>query len=158
MARARTITVIGAGDAPKEVCDAAFEVGREVARAGAVLVNGGLGGVMQAAAAGARAAGGHTIGVLPGYDLGAANPHIEFAIATGMGEARNAIVVASADAVIALAGEGGTLAEIGFALKLKRPIVALNSWHEIKELERAATPHDAVATALRLMDSRSRAK
>ncbi len=156
MARARVITVIGAGDAPKDVCDAAFEVGREVVRAGATLVNGGLGGVMLAAAAGARAAGGHTIGILPGYDRGAANPHIEFAIATGMGEARNAIVVASADAVIALAGEGGTLAEIGFALKLKRPIVALNSWPEIKELERATTPKEAVAIALRMAESRER--
>jgi uncharacterized protein (TIGR00725 family) len=150
MARLPTITVIGAGDAPKEVCAVAFEVGIEIAKRGAVLVNGGLGGVMEAAAAGACEAGGHTIGILPGYDRGSANPHIEFAIATGIGEARNAIVVASADAVIALPGEGGTLAEIGFALKLRRPIVALNAWHEIHGLERADTPQAAVALALEL--------
>ncbi len=83
---------------------------------------------MEAAAAGAQAAGGHTIGILPAYDRASANPHIEFAIATGMGQARNAIVVASAAAVIALPGEGGTLSEIGLAIKLKRPVVALGAW------------------------------
>lgn len=150
--------MIGAGDAPKEICELAFAVGREIAKSGAVLVNGGLGGVMEAAAAGAREAGGHTIGILPGYDKAAANAQIEFAIATGMGEARNAIVVASSDAIIALSGEGGTLAEIGFALKLKRPVVALNSWHEIKGLERAETAPDAVAKAIALADSRAHAK
>ncbi len=152
------IAVVGAGNAPEETRRLAFEVGREIARNGAVLVNGGLGGVMEAAAAGARDVGGHTVGILPGYDRAAANQHIEFAVATGMGEARNAIVVASADAVIALAGEGGTLAEIGFALKLGRPIVALDAWHELKGLERAATPADAVARALSLTEGRKRGR
>ena len=115
MKRALMITVIGAGDAPQDVCAMAREVGREIAGRGAVLINGGRGGVMRAAAEGARSAGGHTIGILPGYDRASANEFIEFVIATGMGEARNAIIVASADAVIAMAGEGGTLAEIGFA-------------------------------------------
>jgi uncharacterized protein (TIGR00725 family) len=158
MARSIAIAVIGAGHAPAEVRQRALEVGREIARAGAVLVNGGLGGVMEAAAAGARGEGGRTIGILPGYDTTAANQHIEFAIATGMGEARNAIVVASADAVIAVAGEGGTLAEIGFALKLGRPIVALDSWHELKDLERAGTAADAVARALELARARKRGR
>jgi uncharacterized protein (TIGR00725 family) len=144
------ITVIGAGDAPAAVRKLAYQVGREVARRGAVLVNGGRGGVMEAAAAGARSAGGHTIGILPGYDRAQANRHIEFAVATGMGEARNAIVVASADAVIALAGEGGTLAEIGFAKKMRKPIVALDSWPEIGGLVREDTPTAAVARALRM--------
>ena len=153
-ARSIAISVIGAGDAPDDVRRLAFDVGREIARAGAVLVNGGLGGVMEAAAAGARGEGGRTIGILPGYDTAAANQYVEFAIATGMGEARNAIVVASAHAVIALAGEGGTLAEIGFALKLGRPIVALDSWPELKGLERAATPADAVARAIGLAEKR----
>jgi len=150
MTRARVVSVIGAGDAPAAVCKLAYELGREVARRGAVLVDGGRTGVMEAAEAGARSIGGHTIGILPGYDRAAANRHIEFAIATGMGEARNAIIVASADAVVALPGEGGTLAEIGFAKKMRKPIVALDSWHEIEGLARAATPIEAVALALKL--------
>ena len=107
------------------------------------------------AAAGALEAGGHTIGILPSYDRASANPHIEFAIATGMGEARNAIVVASADALIALAGEAGTLSEIGLALKLGRPVVALEAWPEIAGLYRAATPQAAAEQALSLAGNRS---
>ncbi len=154
MAPKRVLTVIGAGDAPRAVCRLAFEVGREIARRGAILVNGGLGGVMKAAARGARSAGGHTIGILPGYDRSAANPYIDYAVATGMGEARNAIIVASADAVIALPGEGGTLAEIGFAKKMRKPIIALHAWPEIPKLDRADTPKAAVALALKLAGAR----
>jgi len=154
MRRARVIAVIGAGSAPPPALKLAYAVGREIARRGAILINGGRSGVMEAAAAGARNLGGHTIGILPSYDRSTANRHIEFAIATGMGEARNAIIVASADAVIALAGEGGTLAEIGFAMKMNRPIVALQSWPEIPRLHRANTPADAVALAFRLAGRR----
>jgi len=156
MKRQSVVAVIGAGDASRAVCELAFEVGREIARRGAVLINGGRAGVMESAAAGAREAGGHTIGILPGSDRREANRHIEFAIVTGIGEARNAVIVASADAIIALAGEGGTLAEIGFAKKFGKPIVALDSWREIDGLHRAATPADAVAQALRLAASKSR--
>jgi len=154
--RQKVVAVIGASDAPRAVCKLAFELGQEIARRGAVLINGGRTGVMESAAAGARKAGGHTIGILPGHDRRAANRHIEFAIATGIGEARNAVIVASADAVIALAGEGGTLAEIGFAKKFGKPIVALDSWPQIEGLHRAETPVDAVALALRLAASNSR--
>lgn len=150
MRRARVISVIGAGNAPAPVRRLAFAAGREIARRGAVLACGGRGGVMEAAAAGARAGGGHTIGILPGYDRSAANRHIEFAIATGMGEARNAIVIATADAVLALAGQGGTLAEIGFALKMKKPVVAVAAWPEIAGLERADSAEAAVRRALQL--------
>jgi len=156
MRRARVIAVIGAGAAPAAARKLAYEVGREIARRGATLINGGRSGVMEAASAGARNLGGRTIGILPGYDRHTANRHIEFAIATGMGEARNAIIVASADAIIALAGEGGTLAEIGFAMKMNRPIVALQSWPEISRLHRANTPAEAVALALRLAGHRGR--
>ena len=145
------VAVIGAGDAPAGVRAMALAVGREIAARGAVLVCGGLGGVMEAAAQGAREAGGHTIGILPSYNRESANRYIEFAIPTGMGEARNAIVVGSADAAVALAGgEGGTLAEIGFALKLRRPVVALNAWKEIAGVHHAANAADAVALALKL--------
>jgi uncharacterized protein (TIGR00725 family) len=151
MTRAAVLSVIGAGDAPEDVCTMAREVGREIAARGAVLINGGLGGVMSAAAEGARAAGGHTIGIIPTYDRASANEFVEFVVATGMGEARNAIIIASSDAVIAMAGEGGTLAEIGFAKKFRRPIVALNSWPEIEDLHRASTPREAVDLAMRLI-------
>src|SRR5260370_38584588 len=92
MKRRFVVAVIGASDAPPAVCELAFKVGREIARRGAVLVNGGLGGVMESAAAGARKEGGHTIGIIPGYDRRTANRHVEFAIATGIGEARKSVI------------------------------------------------------------------
>lgn len=150
MAPRTAIAVIGAGEAPQEVCALACEIGRIIAQRGAVLICGGGSGVMEAAAAGAQAAGGHTIGILPGYDRASANSHIEFPIATGMGQARNAIVVASAAAVIALAGEGGTLSEIGLALKLGRPVIALGAWPHIEGVRLAATPKQAVDLAFDL--------
>src|SRR5271169_5507203 len=156
MKRLPVVAVIGAGDAPPAVCKLAFAVGREIARRGAVLLNGGRTGVMESAAAGARKGGGHTIGIIPGYDRRDANRHVEFVIATGIGEARNAVIVASADAIIALSGEGGTLAEIGFAKKFGKPIVALDSWPEIDGMSRADTPVQAVALALKLAKSNSR--
>ena len=158
MKRQQVVAVIGAGDAPAAVCELAFEflAARIASPFGAILLNGGRTGVMESAAAGARKEGGHTMGILPGYDRRAANRHIEFVIATGIGEARNAVIVASADAVIALAGEGGTLAEIGFAKKFGKPIIALDSWPEIDGLNRADTPADAVALALKLAKSNSR--
>jgi len=142
------IAVVGAGDASAQIRELAFEVGKTIAARGAVLVCGGRGGVMEAAARGALSAGGHTLGILPGYDRAEANPHIEFAVATGMGQARNVIVVASADAVIALAGEGGTLSEIGLALKLDRPVVALRAWPELAAIAHSDDPRAAVDLAL----------
>src|SRR5258708_998866 len=150
MAPRKPIAVIGAGDAPQDVRSAARQVGSAIARAGVVLVCGGRGGVMEAAAEGARDAGGHTIGILPSYDRASANPHIEFAISTGMSHARNAIVVASANAVIAMPGEAGTLSEIGLALKIGRPVVALDGWHHIDGVHHATDPQAAVALALQL--------
>lgn len=148
MAWLKTIAVIGAAEARAEVAELAFAVGREIAAQGATLVCGGLGGVMEAAARGARAAGGHTIGILPGYEPGDANPYIEFIVATGIGQARNVAVVASAGAVIACEGEGGTLSEIGFALKLRRPVVALRAWSGIAGIEHCDDPAVAVRRAL----------
>lgn len=145
-----TIAVVGAATAQAELGDQAFAVGCAIANHGATLICGGRGGVMEAAARGARSVGGHTIGVLPSYDRADANQHVEFAIATGMGQARNVIVVASADAVIALKGEGGTLSEIGLAIKLGRPVVALDSWAELQQINHANDPAEAVALALRL--------
>jgi uncharacterized protein (TIGR00725 family) len=151
MQRRPGIAVIGGGDgASVEVLELAHQVGLEIGAHGATLICGGRGGVMEASARGASERGAHTIGILPGYEHGAANPYIEFVIATGMGEARNAVVIGSADAVIALAGEGGTLSEIGFALKLGRPLVALRAWPQIEGIEHADEPEAAVGEALRM--------
>jgi uncharacterized protein (TIGR00725 family) len=138
------IAVVGSGgrvDAARR--QMAEEVGRAVADAGAVLVCGGLGGVMEAACRGAHAGGGLTVGILPGLDRSAANRHVDIAIPTGMGEARNALVVRSADAVVAVAGEYGTLSEIALALQAGTPVVGLQTW----ELARGGDAVDAVVRA-----------
>jgi uncharacterized protein (TIGR00725 family) len=153
MNRARsTLAIVGASDASPAVCDLAYTAGLTVARRGSVLICGGRGGVMAAAARGARAGGGLTIGILPGYDRREANANIEIAVATGMGQARNAIVVASADAVIALEGEGGTLSEIGLAIKLGRPVVGLRAWPQLEMIAHADDPLAAVDLALKLAE------
>lgn len=144
--------MIGANDASAAVAELAYATGKAIAGHGAVLICGGGGGVMSEAARGSRSAGGVTIGVLPGYDRSAANPHIEYVLATGMGQARNAIIVASADAVVALAGEGGTLSEIGLALKLGRPVVALRAWEQLEMISHATDAAAAVEMALRLAE------
>ncbi|HUN58748.1 MAG TPA: TIGR00725 family protein [Candidatus Binataceae bacterium] len=156
MASRLAIAVIGAGDASPETLALAREVGRGIAERGAVLICGGRTGVMEAAAEGAQAAGGHTIGIMPTYDRSSANSHIEFVIATGMGQARNVIVVASAAAVVALPGEAGTLSEIGLALKIGRPVVALGAWQNIDSIRHAATPANAVSIAFELAERATR--
>ena len=127
----------------------AFEVGRELGRRGAVLVCGGLGGVMEAAARGAKQAGGTTVGILPGESRAGASEWLDHTVVTGIGHARNLAVVASGDAVIAVGGEWGTLAEIGFAMKLGRRVVVLQPGWELEGVETAATPRGAVDAALR---------
>lgn len=154
MKRPPAVAVIGGGEVSAEVLDLANRVGAEIGARGATLVCGGRGGVMEAAARSARERGGHTVGILPGFDHGEANAHIEFVVATGIGEARNAIVVGSADAVVALAGEGGTLSEIGLALKIGRPLVALRSWRNIEGIVYAEDPAGAVEAALRMASAR----
>src|SRR6187431_984883 len=118
LTRRPQIAVIGRGAPHEELGALAEEVGRGIAERGAVLVCGGMGGVMEAAARGAREAGGDVIGIVPTEDVAPANPYVTHAVATGIGHARNLAVVASADAVIAIGGEWGTLAEIGFARRL----------------------------------------
>jgi uncharacterized protein (TIGR00725 family) len=148
------ISVIGAGQASDDEAAAAEEIGRLLAEAGAVLICGGLGGVMDAAARGCEAAGGTSVGILPGDDRTQASSHLTIRIATGLGEARNAIVSRAADAVIAVGGEFGTLSEIALALKMGKPVVGLGTWMLDLEglpgdpLQRAADPREAVARAL----------
>ena len=142
------IAVSGAGTCSEPVLQLAEEVGRQIARHDAVLVCGGLGGVMEAAARGARDAGGLTVGILPTYDSRTGNQWLDVVIPSGLGHARNVLVVASGDAVIALPGEYGTASEIALALKLGRCVVALQAWQEYVGVLHAASPADAVATAI----------
>ena len=146
--RAPYIGVIGAGTCNQAVNELAAEVGRGIARGGAVLICGGLAGVMTAAARGARDAGGHTVGILPGTDIDSANPFIEFPVATNMGQARNAIIVQTAQVLIAVAGGHGTLSEIAMALKLGKPVLALSPRFDIPGVRVCASAEDAVAKAL----------
>ncbi|RIK09759.1 MAG: TIGR00725 family protein [Acidobacteria bacterium] len=136
----------------------AEEAGRAIGKAGATLICGGLTGVMEAACRGAAERGGTSIGVLPGSDPGSANPWVTHAIATGIGHARNLIIVNSADAVIAIDGEYGTLSEIAFAVKLGRPIVGVGTWSLIDPggspapIHTAPSGKEAVAMALKLIE------
>jgi uncharacterized protein (TIGR00725 family) len=151
------ISVIGPSRAAPPVAEAAFAVGALIARSGAILVCGGGGGAMEAACRGARSAGGTTVGILPGATRADANPFVDIAIPTGMGEARNALVVRAADAVIAVGGGVGTLSEIGLALKMGRPVIGLGTWgitppegEAVQDtIQCVESPADAVQAALR---------
>jgi uncharacterized protein (TIGR00725 family) len=122
------IAVCGADEASARELALAEELGRAVAGAGQALICGGRGGIMEAACRGAKEAGGTTVGILPGYDRRAANAWVDHVICTGLGEARNAVVVASGEVVIAVGGGYGTLSEIGLALKMGRTVISLGSW------------------------------
>ena len=141
------VAVIGGGEANPEVAALAFEVGRELAQGGAVVVCGGLGGVMEAAARGVQEAGGVSIGILPDPDRRRANPYLTYAIPTNLGHARNLLIVHSADAVIAIDGSYGTISEAAIALKLGKPVIALQCAWDLPDLKRAAMPQEAVALA-----------
>jgi len=148
----RYVAVIGGSEAAPDELATAETLGRLIASEGWVLVCGGLGGVMEAAARGCAAEGGTTIGILPGDDRRAANPHVSVAIPTGMGEARNALVARAADVVIAVGGEFGTLSEIALALKMDKPVIGIGTWSlgvddRPDPILRADTAEDAIATA-----------
>lgn len=144
------ISVIGAGTCDRETFVSAEEVGKRLAERKAILVTGGLGGVMEAASKGAREAGGITVGILPGFDRREANPYVSVPVTTGLSHARNIIVVRSADAVIAVSGEYGTLSEIAIALKLGKPVISLRSWDSISGVVRVDSPEEAVSRAFEM--------
>ena len=156
----KLISVVGGSRCSPEIEALAEEVGRELARAGAVVVCGGLGGVMEAACRGAVAAGGKTIGILPGGEPQEANPFVQYIIPTGLGYARNIIVAQSTQAVIALDGSYGTLSEIALALHKGIPVIGLRTWQlfldgkEDAGITVAATPKEAVRLALKAIKSR----
>ena len=155
-----TFGVVGGTSCGEAESKLAFETGREIARAGGVLVCGGGGGIMEAACSGAKTIGGVTLGILPGENAEASPPngHLDYTLFTGFGQGRNQIIVLSSDAVLAIGGEWGTLSEIALAYKYSIPVVLLNSWTMegpaglgLEDLTRAATAKEAVAKALRLM-------
>ena len=160
MPRKICISVIGSGSndgvLSPQIAKIANEVGREIAERGAVLICGGLGGVMEAACKGAQSEGGVTIGILPGESRQAANPYVQIPIVTGIGHARNLAVVKSAQAVIAIGGSYGTLSEISHALQSSIPVIGLNTWslsrngRQDNSIILAQNPTEAVNKALTL--------
>ena len=143
------IGVIGAGSCDAHLKEKAGKVGYEIARSGAFLICGGLGGVMEAASKGAKDAGGTTIGVVPGDSRKSANPYVDIAIISNMGHARNAIIAQSCDALIAVGGEYGTLSEIALSLTMGKTVITLESKWDIKGTVKADTPREAVELALK---------
>jgi uncharacterized protein (TIGR00725 family) len=145
------VSVVGSGTVTGELYEKAREVGRLVAARGGTVVCGGRSGVMEAAARGATEAGGVAIGILPDEDREQANEFLSYSIATGTGHARNLAVVCSGDVVISVGGEYGTLSEMGLALKVGRPVVALESWDLGEHVAVASTPEEAVEAAFGLL-------
>jgi uncharacterized protein (TIGR00725 family) len=159
------ISVVGESDASKKNYRLAEEVGKLIAKAGAILVCGGLKGVMEAAAKGAKSQGGLTIGVLPGSRREEANKYIDIPIVTGLGYARNKLVVKSGQVVIAIGGKYGTLSEIGFALGYGTPVVGIKTWELIRGdgkvdqgIVYVRTAKEAVDTALKLIKKEHKPK
>lgn len=153
MGRRMQIAVLGGREASDEVLALAEAVGRIIAESGAVLLCGGGVGVMEAASRGAEAAGGLVVGILREDDLDAGNAHLDVAIATGIGVARNAVILHSADGAIAVGGKYGTLSEMAYAMQLDVPLVSLNSWVFDPTVVTAATAEEAVARVLALVTS-----
>jgi uncharacterized protein (TIGR00725 family) len=151
---------VGPGVASAEESERARTVGRTLAEGGAVVVTGGRTGVMEAASRGAKEGGGTTVGILPGLDRAEANEFVDIAVPTGLGEARNVLVVRCADAVVAVGGEFGTLSEMALTLKAEKPLVGIGTWELAKAgdpvdaFERAETPEAAAARALELAAER----
>ncbi len=150
------IGILGPHTTTKEQYQLGIEVGREIAKADAILFCGGLDGMMRAAAEGAKSAGGQTVGILPGTDKAAANEFIDLAIPTDLGAYRNALLVRSCDAVIAIHGAYGTLSEIAFALRLNIPVVGIDTWTVCRNgqpdpgIHIAHSAQEAVALAIQL--------
>ena len=143
------IGVVGSGDHEKRHDPLAMEVGSLIARHGAVMVCGGLSGIMEAASRGASREGGTVIGILPGSDKSEANPHVTYPIPTGLGVARNVLVVRSSDVLVALPGGPGTLSEIALALNIGKPVLDLGGW-DIEGTRAVSTAEEAVHLALEL--------
>jgi hypothetical protein len=144
------IAVIGGRNAGEDLLDIAEEVGRLIGEKGFIMLCGGLGGVMEAAARGVKDVGGLTVGILPQDDKGYANPYVDIPVATGLGIGRNIIIARTADALIAIGGEYGTLSEIAFALQLGKPVIGINTW-DIEGVIKAVDAEEAIQKAVRIL-------
>lgn len=142
------IAVIGTGELSSKVEKIAEEVGAEIAKKGAILINGGLGGVMEASAKGAKRCGGTTIGILPGMYASDANPYIDIALPAGIGDMRNIMIVRSANAIIAINGSYGTLSELAIALKIGKPVIGIDTWNVSENIIKVNNPIEAVSEAI----------
>jgi len=148
--RKTIVGVIGAAEVEEKYYKIAEEVGKLLAKNNIVIVCGGMGGVMEAVAKGAKSENGITIGILPGISKEEANPYIDFPIVTGMGHGRNIIIARTADAFIAISGEYGTLSEIAFALKLKKVVIGIDTW-DIKGVIKCKNADEAIETLLKIL-------
>jgi len=151
MDRPPYIGVIGAGSCSERIYQMALDLGTSIGRKGWVLICGGLGGVMEAAAKGCREAGGVVVGLLPGFDRASANPHVSIALPTGLGEGRNLLVVRTSDLLIGVSGGYGTLSEIALALKTGKPVIGLETWPDIQGLTYVSSPKEAMEATVRLL-------
>ena len=145
------ITVIGGHSCSKESYNFAYELGKLIAKEGWILISGGKEGVMEAVCRGAKEQGGLTVGILPGYDQKEANDYVDIKLPTGLGYARNVLVVRASDVVIAVSGEYGTLSEVGFALSEKKIVIGIDSW-DIKGVIKVKTPQAAIAQVKKELD------
>ena len=144
------VGVVGPGEASSQEQWLAEEVGAQLADLGAVVVTGGLGGVMEAASRGAKSRNGRTLGILPGEDRDAANGWVDIAVATGLGELRNGLLVRASDALVAIGGGHGTLSEVAFALRIGRPVIGLGTW-AVHGVDKATTPEGAIERVARVL-------
>jgi hypothetical protein len=144
------VAIVGAGKCSRKLRDQAAEVGRYVAENGGIVICGGMGGIMEGAARGAKEAGGTTIGILPTSDRSDANEFIDYVIPTGFGEARNIMVVRTADVVVAFPGKYGTLSEMAFAMHARKPVISINAWKLGDEILQSKDPLEAAETAMKL--------
>ena len=147
----RRIGIIGAGFCDEETAGLAEQIGRMVAERGAILYCGGLGGVMEAAAKGAFETGGITVGILPGAKASDANPYIKVPVVTGMGHARNVVLVRSCEALIAISGSHGTLSEIALALKMWKPVIGFRTWENLPDVHYVNSAEEAVEKTFNLL-------
>ena len=148
--RKPVIAVVGAGKCSKKLRDMAAEVGKYVAENGGVIVCGGLGGIMEGAARGAKEAGGATIGILPTENKDDANEYIDYVIPSGFGEARNMLVIRTADVVVAFPGKFGTLSEMAFAMQAKKPVISVNAWKLGEDIKQVESAEQAAKLAMEL--------
>lgn len=146
------VAIIGRGQCSVEEAKIVSETAKLLAENGFRLICGGLGGTMEAAAKGFKEGGGETVGILPGKDSSTATEYIDVVISSGMGEARNVLIVRSADIIVAFPGKYGTLSEIAFALVENKPIISLGSWDIAPEIRKVSTPQEAVDMAMEIMN------